>query len=529
MFGWLKWGKRVDPMADPDQLRESIAGLPANDPARALERIAGWLDTITQTRSIEAEPRWTAVDLLDQAAVMRRRKLAQDYLTTPRLEKAEAVRMWGASFGFWKALAAAYLRCIESFRAAGAGPRVLAQDALALIAGRALRAAGHQLRWSYLRHVQVDARVWRELGSAYLFAEGQGLAGTRAELYPADGTRSNAQEELLKALMLVTASPYNLPPVKLHLAERLITHFAARFALRETPAPECTFCFDLATAKPPLRLQGATPAGSMLRYFGVGTAEAAVAELTQEVRARDGIPGALNLGGTFDPDAVVSVLGHLARNWDSTPPARRGERSEITTRVTVVPGLPNILRYLEFLASGAPVDPRHFVEQESWTVLDKSENGYGVLVPEERPTFMVDPVTGERSGNGDWLRIGSLVAVCEEGDTAWHVSVVRRITYDEANRRRAGLELLQGAAIVVKLAPASGPRANEPERRRSAVLLSPSRDQRSEVLVLMRDGHYASTQNLSLHLEDADYFLEPAGLIEGGDDFDCARFRLVPA
>jgi hypothetical protein len=57
------------------------------------------------------------VNLLDQSAVARRRKLAQDYVAAPHLQKADEERLWNACFEFWKALAAAYLRCIENAKA----------------------------------------------------------------------------------------------------------------------------------------------------------------------------------------------------------------------------------------------------------------------------------------------------------------------------------------------------------------------------------------------------------------------------
>ena len=59
------------------------------------------------------------------------------------------------------------------------------------------------------------------------------------------------------------------------------------------------------------------------------------------------------------------------------------------------------------------------------------------------------------------------------------------------------------------------------------MLLSGTTDESEEVVVVMRAGHYMSTQHLSLHFNDASYMLQPAGLIEGGEDFDCASFRMA--
>ncbi|MBI3915453.1 MAG: hypothetical protein HY322_00400 [Betaproteobacteria bacterium] len=528
MFGWFKKSKPAHPLADLDKTRELVATLPPNDSPKALERIGGWLDSITQAREFEVQQRWEAVDVLDQAAVAHRRKLAQDYISGGRAKKADEEKLWNASLAFWKALGAAYLRCISQVRATpDAEP--LAKEVLARIAARALRTAGLQLKWIYLRHGQAEERIWHELRGAYLFAENQGVAALRAELYAEDRGASSAQEELLKALMLVMASPHNLEALQLHLAERFVAHFAGRFVLAEARAPDCAYAFDLALAKPPLRVHKDMAPGSMLRFFGAGEAERGLAELMQEIRAKDGIPGDVNLGGHFDTETVLSVLAHLARMWDTTPPARRAKRSGAATRVTVVPGLPNILRCLELAAGGAALEPKSFAEQESWAVVDKSDSGYGVMVPEERGSFEFDPVTGVRVASGDWLRIGSLVALREEGAPTWRIGVVRRITYDASNRRRAGIGLIEGVAAVVRLAQASGPRAAEPERRRSAVLMSHASEAGTETLVLMRAGHFLTTQKLAMQLDGRDYILEPDVLIEAGADFDCARFRMAPA
>ena len=529
MFRWLKWGKPAHPMADPEHVGELVASLPSSDPARALERIAGWLETATHAKALELPERWEAVDLLDQVAVARRRKLAQDYMAVPHLQKADEERLWNASFEFWKALAAAYLRCIEGAKVDGAAAKALDRSALALIPLRALRASGLQLKWTFLRHGQAAQQIWRDLGSAYLFAESQGVAELRSQLYAEETGQSSAREELVRALMLATASPDNLERIRLHLAERIIAHLSGGLALREAPAPDCAFAFDLALGKPPARAGRQTAAGATVRFFGAGAAEREVARLAREIGVRDAIPGEVNLGGTFDQESVLAVLAHLQRIWDSTPPARRAERSEAATRIAVVPGLPNVLRCLELMASGAPLDPRNFAEQEIWSVFDRSDGGYGAVVALERDSFLFDPVTGMRTGSGDWLVIGTLLAVREEQAAAWSLGVIRRITFDASGQRRVGIQLIPGAPLVVKLAPASGARTEGAERRRSAVLLAAAPDESEEALVVMRAGHYMGSQHLSLQLDDARYVLQPAGLVEGGDDFDCARFKLVRA
>lgn len=528
MFSWLKWGKPPHPMADLEKVREWVAALPGHDPARALDKVAGWLASIGQIPKISLRQRLELIDLLDKAANAHWRKLVQQYISAPHLQEAEENRLWNASFGFWKTLGAAYLRCIENFEMGASGAKAVRED-LALIAGRALRASSLQLKWTFLRYGQVEKRIWHELGSAYLFAESQGFAALRAELYPAPRGQSSAQEELLRALMLVMVSPNNLTPMKQHIAERVIGYFGSRFVLQKEPVPGCGFFFDLAMAAPPARLQKERAAGSMVRFFGAGEAGRGLTDLMREIRAKDGIPRDVNLGGEFDRETVLSVLAHLERYWNGTPPARRAERGEFVTRITVVPGLPNILRCLELVANGAPLDPRNFPEQESWLTANRSDDGLGVLVPAEKESFDYDPLTGDRIGAGNWLRVGRLVALTEENARTWKLGIVRRITHEGSGQRYAGIELLEGMAIVITLSSASGPRSGQPERRRSAVLLANAIDKNDEALVLMRAGHFAETQALSMHREGKRYLLMPTALVEGGEDFDCARFKMRPA
>jgi hypothetical protein len=526
MFGWLKWGKSVHPLADVKAAQQLIAGLPGHDPARALDKVAAWLDSINRTREINLQQRWEVIDLLDKGVIAHRRKLAQD-MAAPRLQKVDD-RLWTASFGFWKTLGSGYQRCIETAKMRPAEAEAVRKN-LPLIAARAVRAAHRQLSLTFLRHEQIEERIWRELGSAYLFAESHGFAAQRVELYPEPQSQSSAQEELLESLMLAMASPHNLAAAKLRIAERVVAHFGGRFVLHSEPVPGCGFYFDLALTNPPARRRKEMAASPTVRYFGAGEAERGLSDLMREVRARDGVPSDVNLGGDFDQDTVVSVLAHLARFWDSAAPERRDERTEVVTRVTVVPGFPNILRCLELLASGATLDPASFAEQESWIAVDRSEGGYGVLVPKERDSFDYDPLTGARTGSGDWLRIGSLVALGEENATAWKLGIVRRIRHEASGQRHVGIEVLEGLAIVIRLSAASGPRTGEPERRRSAVLLSRATDRNDEALVLMRAGHFMKTQTLNADLGGQRYLLLPSELIEGGEDFDCARFKVVPA
>jgi hypothetical protein len=528
MLDWLGWGKPVHPLADPDEAKAQLTVLARRDPVSVLEDVATWLESVRQTREFKPQPRLEVIDLLDKTVIPHRRKLAHEYVAAQRLHKSDEERFRNASLRFWNTLGAAYLHCIDQFKAGAKGAAVIKPE-LPRVAARALRAVAMQMKWTLLRYGQIEARAWRELGNAYLFAERENIAGLPVEIYPGQDKRSSPREELLRALMLSVSAPGNLTPLKLHIAERLVAHFGSHYTLQDKATAHTPFIFDLASATPPARAQDAAARLPLARFFGAGEAEQRVRELIDKIRQMDGIPSDVDLGGNFQQETVLAVLEHLARLWDSTPPARRAERREHRSGVTVVPGLPNILRCLELVASGAPLDPESFAEQETWTAFNHSDVGYGAFVPKVRDSFDYDPLTGSRAGSGDWVRVGCLLALCEQNTMTWALGVVRRITDDGSEQRRVGIELLSGIAVVVKLALAGGARPLEPERRRSAVLLSSATDDTEDVLVLMRAGHYSQRQTLEMQLQTKRVVLQPAELIEAGEDFDCARYKVLSA
>ena len=156
MFDWFAGGKPDHPLADPKRARELLAGLPAFDPAGALDEVCDWLDSVMHARGFRLDDRLALVKQLDEAAQPFQRKLLRDYLEGQRLQKVQENRWWNASFSFWKQLADAYAACLEEARGAKSGSKSLPT----LAACRGLRAAGQQLKWMQLRYGPVEKEAW---------------------------------------------------------------------------------------------------------------------------------------------------------------------------------------------------------------------------------------------------------------------------------------------------------------------------------------------------------------------------------
>jgi hypothetical protein len=149
---------------------------------------------------------------------------------------------------------------------------------------------------------------------------------------------------------------------------------------------------------------------------------------------------------------------------------------------------------------------------ETWTVENESAGGYGALLPQTK---------------GDWLKVGTVLGVKLEHGAAWGVGVVRRLSAYDLKQRYVGIQVFSKGATVVKLMPAN---AGSSVIAQDAVLLPSSTSATSgtgEMSLLLRPGLFSDKKTYEMRAYDRSYLLVPKKLLEGGDDFDMARFRVM--
>ena len=251
-----------------------------------------------------------------------------------------------------------------------------------------------------------------------------------------------------------------------------------------------------------------------LCYFGAGEAVAGLDRLKAQI-SNGGIPADFDLGGSYEPELVTGVLEHLARAWSLTPLARSAERRQTAGRATVVPGLKEILSTLE----PAGDDDLDFDRRLSadWIVDNASDSGYGAIIP---------------ARTSDWARLGVLIGLKSETSQSWAIGLVRRITIDEHQQRRVGIQLLTKAAIPLKLSVADSMTSldfnlsTEP-----GVLLDASPDAEGEVGVLLctgvLNGVFKERDKLEMKFLDRSLRLVLSKIVEAGEGFDWAKFKVL--
>ena len=115
-----------------------------------------------------------------------------------------------------------------------------------------------------------------------------------------------------------------------------------------------------------------------------------------------------------------------------------------------------------------------------------------------------------------------------EASQFWAAAIIRRIARDEYQLRHVGIQLLAQAVIPIRLAPAgSAFPADATREGEPGVLLSPTPDRHGEIALLLRGGSYTPGQGLEMNVRGKRYQLAPRKLVEGGDDFDWVKFKVM--
>jgi hypothetical protein len=251
------------------------------------------------------------------------------------------------------------------------------------------------------------------------------------------------------------------------------------------------------------------PAGIL--FFGAGDALARIDRLAEQIAGQGGVPQDFNLGGIYSKDEVIGVLRHLAQYWSDKAPERGSERRPTAARITVVPGADQVFGALE-PSTGKNLDFSQNQTAESWIVENVSDGGYGAIVPPQKI---------------DWVKVGVLIGMKGEISNYLGIGLIRRITRDAHQQRRVGIQVLTKTAIPVTISKANTMSSlNFDLREETAILLSLKPDAQGEVDMLLRGGIFTGRDSLEMTLQDRNYQLVPLRVVEAGEDFCWARFKV---
>jgi len=235
--------------------------------------------------------------------------------------------------------------------------------------------------------------------------------------------------------------------------------------------------------------------------FGAGAALTELATLRDRLRGSTAPQADLGLGVAMERENALELLEHLLKCWSPQAPVRRHERHVVKSRLDVANGWTGVLEALDPAAS-LSFDGSGM---ESWVVENVSAGGFGALVAAIK---------------GDWLRVGTFVAMQPEGGSNWLVGVVRRVQKTSGSQARVGVETLARSPEIAQFALGRGEAPSE-----IGVLLRPDAPGVAEVRIALRPGVFAPGHNLERRDGKVQRVYVPTRIADRGEDYEIGRFR----
>lgn len=411
MLGFFS-NKSEHPLASPKEAKSICAELTRMEAAKGLDEAAGWFASLAGVDGFPPKLRLERLQELVTASLAHTRRQSREYLTDSGIPRLQQQQQWQRNFEYWQHLAEALERCREEAEAN--------KDQLSLILTHLLTALGLQLRWLRLRHSQVPAELWMQLGQTYRQAVQLGVADRPVAALGAGESNTAPTQEYLKALVFQASSLDNLKPIEIVLAERLIGHFLPRFVLSVTAFPGCVYWIDADKSAPPARLTQMPATAPDIRFLSPGEALADMQQLREKILATRQLPREIAGVEELPAEAVLRVIDHLLQCWSAKPPLRKNARHRIASNVYVVHGFVTLLGYL----SGSNTSLEGI---ETWVIEDVSQCGLGAKLSIKR---------------NDWVQVGALVGFQPEGVAGWQVGIIRRFTRQNEADGSVGIETL---------------------------------------------------------------------------------------
>ena len=501
------FAQRADhPLADPRELKKIIAELPKDNAFRALDEVAGWLESLQGEHDCPLDRVFDAARQMTEAAQPHLKRLARDYLHTPRLNRSDEKRLWSINYGFWTLLAATYESCLRVAESDKGKVADALRRELPMLCTCLLEALGAVLKWEQFHYGPSPGELWKRLGHVLLVAEEAGVANKVVSLGGTAGV-SHAAQEYLKVMIFQAASMDSLLPLEIDLAERLIDHFLPGFVLTSEAMPDSVYWVDLVLPQPPLRLARMPERSApTLRFCKPGAAHAAMLDVLNLLEKGGDVPAEINLGAQYHPKTLVPVLRHLVAYLAPIPPQRKHDRHRVKHRMSVLNGLVNAFVAFSGEFGGRPAG----LQMESWVVENVSRGGFGAML---------------NSIPAEWLKVGALIAMQPEGGENWLLGIIRRYHRQSETEAKVGIEALARLAVSAELKPRTA--SSYAAVAGIPALLVMDGNEAGELRVVLPPMTFDLRENLELSLNGERQLLKPVSLIESTPDYELARYRVT--
>lgn len=498
------FGRKSDhPLADIKSVQELLSEIPKNDAFSLVHELTDLLESLLeQADAFRLDHQLAVLRLIDEAAQSFVRKLLRDYFSVLPPQKFQENRLWNQLERFFTLSSHAYHDVLSRYLSNGRGASSIKPE-LALLSVRGIGALTGRLKMAAARYALVDQAAWRQLSDFYGHAETAGYHDQQVPLYPGVPGSTTVLQEFATLLVWYGVSAGTQSPLREHIAERLIAHVGNKLTLGRQYGSGVLFAFDLVQPTPPMRANPESTVHAAVRFVGSGEALNQLNGLLKTLD-KDIVPDDINLcGAKFDAGLVGEVARYLIDALTQPLPMRRSPRRKINVNLMVASGFYKMLEQTD-------VGLNFSNEQGAqWEVEDISATGFRSVIP---------------ASIAEGVRIGALVGSKPENVSNWGAGIVRRLCRDENNNLHVGVEVLSPQIVGVLLFDHG---FEVEEIRQIALYLKRPNDNSGEALLLMKPDTYSANRSLNMELDEKGYLLLPLALVERGEDYDLARYRLM--
>lgn len=491
------------PLLDSHEFHRVVSELPKDNAFKALDEIAGWLESLLAAEDVSSDRAYPLIVQLDDLARPHLKRLTREYLNTPRQARSEEKRLWSINSGVWQVLAMNYERCLRDM-AEGGKQADKNKSVLPALCSRLIGAQAALMKWGQFHYGPTPGALWRQLGATLLAAEAGGVDGKSVSL-GGQGRVSSPVQEFQKVFVFQAASLDSLLPHEIELAERLIEYFLPQFVFSNNVTHDCVYWVDLQLGQPPLRLAQMPKAASISqRFFKPGPAHTEICRILGLLEQGKDMPAEINLGGQYTAKILIPVLRHLAAYLAPIPPQRKHDRHRVKHRMSVLNGLINAFVVFSGEFGGRPAG----LQIESWVVENVSRGGFGAELANIA---------------GEWLKVGVLIAMQPEGGDNWLLGVVRRYSRSTESEAHVGIETLGRHIVSVELKVRSA--SSYASAAGTPTLLILDSKQADEIRVVLPLASFDIRETLEYTQDGKRYLLAPIALLEQTPEFELARYR----
>ncbi len=551
MFSFFKRKKSSDdPLTDLRTVSRWIQELPAGDIYTAQEQVVQSLIQFNHASLPMSKERLHVLMHLDEQARDMQYSLCTQYLRNPRMSKVIESRLWTAVHAFYWEITRGYHAFLMDFVSNPGGSRI--QASVPLITARTLRGFADIFKWRYFRYEKIDEKLWLRVHNHYRISEFDNYQGDKFRIYGHDANQTSCTDEYVQALMLSPLGAGSLTPRQVEMVDQWLDNWSHLLQLETVfNAERHQFYVDTAKGHGLRRIRGECDA--TCRFICMEPLTEHI-EVVKRALKSGQTPASLGLGEEFRLPDGYELLEYVEGEWATSANRERraSQRQMVEGRWQVIRDLGNICSHLQKeLDAAAGVSARSnlspeeildiklygFVTErtkvtvqqrvnndhrtdslEHWILKDRSERGLGFSV---------------RNDDGEWIKVGKLLAFRPDPGESWHIAVVRRIGRQDEDWRTIGTEVIttQPRLVFIEVEEAvnmsySVDEKGIPEIGRAIPGLQYS--QGTSEFLIMDGASYAHGKACRLRTHDSMQHIRLDSVCDKGDGWLIASYFVTP-